>query len=160
VDSEDIDMKEDETKEEKEENHSLDYEPNYEGKKWECVAITLGDYNHFLDSIKRSRDPDEKNLHKFITNEVIPILLQKEEERERKELRRLKELENLHKLASAKRSSRLAGKAEKQKEKDAYDEAERKKLADLEMAHKEQERQRKLEEVRVFYLPRSSLLMV
>jgi hypothetical protein len=72
----------------------------------------------------------------------------------------LKELENLHKLASAKRSSRLAGKAEKQKEKDALDEAERKKLADLEMAHKEQERQRKLEEVRVFYLPRGYLLMV
>lgn len=156
VDSEDLETKNNETKNEDDDNHSLDYEPNFEGKKWECVAITLNDYNNFLDSIKRSRDPDEKNLHKFITNEIIPILLQKEEDRERKELRRMRELENLHKLASAKRSSRLADKAEKQKEKDALEEAERKRHADLEMAHREQEKQLKLEEVRVYYSPKYS----
>jgi hypothetical protein len=132
-----------------EERRSLDYEPNFDGKKWECVAITLDDYNKFLNSIKRSRDPDEKNLHKFITNEIIPLLHQREEERQRKEVRRMKELENLHKLATAKRSSRLADKAEKQKEKDAADEAERKRISDIDMAHKEQDRQTKLEEVSI-----------
>jgi hypothetical protein len=147
VDSEDVEIK-DEAKNEKEAEHSLDYEPDFEGRKWECIAITMDDYNNFLDSIKRSRDPDEKNLYKYITNEVIPVLQQKEEERERKEQRRLKELENVHKLATAKRSSRLAGKAEVQRQKEAAEEAERKRLAELEMAHREQDRQRKLEEVR------------
>jgi two-component sensor histidine kinase len=129
------------------EPHALDYEENFAGRKWECVAITLDDYNKFLDTIKRSRDPDEKNLFKFITNDVIPILHQREEERQRKELRRLRELENLHKLATAKRSSRLADKLEKKKEQEAAEEAERKRIAELEMAHKELAKQRRMEEV-------------
>jgi hypothetical protein len=150
VDSEDIETKDvNDAAEEAVDKINLSYEPNFEGKKWECVAVTLDDFNRFLDSIKRSRDPDEKNLHRFITTDVIPVLLQKEEERERKEMRRMKELENLHKLATAKRSSRLADKAEKQREEEAAEEAERKRLADLKMAHREQDRQHKLEEVRL-----------
>ena len=132
-----------------EEEMGLEYEENYAGRTWECVAVTLGDYNQFLDSIKRSRDIEERSLHKRLTSDVLPILLKKEEERERKALRRLKELENLAKLATAKRSSRLAGKMEAKKEQEEAEEAERKKLAELEMAHKEQERQRKMGEVRI-----------
>jgi hypothetical protein len=161
VDSEDIEMKDaNGVVENAAEQNNLSYEANFEGKKWECVAVTLDDFNGFLDSIKRSRDPDEKNLHRFITNEIIPVLLQKEEERERKEMRRMRELENLHKLATAKRSSRLAGKAEKQKEEEAAKEAERKRLADLEMAHREQERQHKLEEVRLRSNSRNGMLTI
>jgi hypothetical protein len=125
----------------------LDHEANFEGKKWECVAVSMNDYNKFLDTIKKSRDPDEKNLCKYIVNEILPILEAREEERQRKEMRRLKELENMEKLLSAKRSSRLAGKMEKKREQEAVEEAERKKMADLQMAHKEQEKQRKMEDV-------------
>lgn len=159
VDSEDIEMKDDVMEEDQDELvHDLTYEPNFENKKWECVAITLEDYTTFLDGIKRSRDPDEKNLHRYLTNEILPVLLQKEEERQRKEQRRLKEMENLNKLATAKRSSRLAVKAEKQKEVDAAEEAERKKMAELDMAHKEQEKQRQLEQVRYFSFFRPQML--
>jgi hypothetical protein len=127
---------------------ALDHEENFAGRKWECVAVTLEDYNRFLDTIRRSRDPDEKNLLRLITNDVIPLLNEREEERQRKETRKLRELENQHKLATAKRSSRLATKFEKKKEQEEAEEAERKKIADLDMAHRELARQQKMEEVR------------
>jgi hypothetical protein len=127
---------------------ALDHEENFAGRRWECVAVTLEDYNSFLDTIRRSRDPDEKNLFRYITNDVIPALNQREEERQRKELRKLRELENQHKLATAKRSSRLASKFEKKRELEAAEEAERRKLADLDMAHRELAKQQKMEEVR------------
>jgi hypothetical protein len=130
-----------------EEENGLEYEENYAGRTWECIAVTLEDYTQFLDSIKRSRDIEERSLHKRLTSDVLPILLKKEEERQRKAARRLKELENLTKLATAKRSSRLAGKMEAKKEQEEAEAAERKRLADLEMAHKEEERQRKMGEV-------------
>src|SRR5258708_2305697 len=59
VDSEDVEMKEDNVAPRKEEGYGVDYEPNFEGRKWECIAVTLDDYHRFLESIKRSRDPDE-----------------------------------------------------------------------------------------------------
>ncbi len=53
----------------------------------------------------------------------------------------------MEKLATAKRSSRIAGKAERQKEEAEAAEAERKRQSDLAMAKKEQERLNKLERV-------------
>jgi hypothetical protein len=132
-----------------EEDRGLGYEENYCGRKWECIAVTLDDYNQFLESIKRSRDLEERSLHKRITRDIIPILLNKEEERQRKAARRMRELENLQKLATAKRSSRLASKMEQKKAEEDAAEAERKKLAEIEMAHKELERQRKMGEVTI-----------
>jgi hypothetical protein len=126
-------------------DQDLGHEENYEGRKWECIAITLGDYQTFIDGLKKSRDSDEKNLRKRLESEILPLLLGKEEERQRKELRRLKELENLQKLATAKRSSRLAIKQETQREQEMAQEAERKRLSDLQMARREQDNQRKLE---------------
>lgn len=110
------------------------------GMKWECLAVTLEDYNAFLQTIRRSRDPNEKVLFSTITEKVLPVLEQQVEERQRKEARRLRELENLQKLATAKRSSRIADKLEKQKELDEAAAAERKKLAEIAMAKKEQEK--------------------
>jgi hypothetical protein len=118
-----------------------------DGKKWECIAITLEDYNAFLDTIKKSRHADEKNLKTFIIDEVLPLLQEREEHRQRNEMRRLKELTNLTKLATAKRSGRLAQKAEKQKEQEEIEEAERRRMAEIEMAHREQNKQRRLEDV-------------
>lgn len=118
------------------------------GMKWKLIAITLDEYNAFLDTIRRSRDPNEKVLRARLTEEVLPIIEKRADQLRQKEVRRLKELENLQKLATAKRSSRLANKAEARKEQEEVEAAEKKRVADLEMAKREQEKQRKLEDAR------------
>jgi hypothetical protein len=138
----------------KDESNGIKEEPeeprmdSFAYKEWELIAVSMDDYTEFIDTIRKSRDPNEKSLVKDIEKHVFPILLEQEEERKRKEVRRLRELENLQKLATAKRSSRLAGKMEKVKEQQEKEEAERKHLADLEMAHKEQERLEQMEHAR------------
>lgn len=123
-------------------------EDTFGGMTWECVAVTLEDYNTFVDSIRKSRDPNEKELVKRLQADVIPIIEKRAEQQRQKALRKQRELENLEKLANAKRSSRIAGRLEKQKEQEAAVEAERKRVSDLEMAMKEQEKQKQMEEVR------------
>jgi len=114
---------------------------------WECIAITLQEYQTFLESIRKSRDPNEKALYKAVADTILPILEKKAEAQRAKALRKQRDLENLQKLATAKRSSRIAGRVEKQKEEEEAVAAERKRIQDLDMAHKEQNRQRKLEDV-------------
>ncbi|KAL1618917.1 hypothetical protein SLS54_007033 [Diplodia seriata] len=123
-------------------------EDTFGGMKWECVAVTLEDYNGFVESIRKSRDPNEKELVKRLQAEVLPIIEKRAEQQRQKAQRKQRELENLEKLANAKRSSRIAGRVEKQKEQEAAVEAERKRTADLEMAKKEQDKQKQMEEVR------------
>ncbi|KMU87034.1 hypothetical protein CIHG_04974 [Coccidioides immitis H538.4] len=72
------------------------------GYKWECIAITLAEYNAFIEKLRKSKDPNEQILRDRIVNDVIP--------------RREKELINLQKLATAKRSSRIANKQEKERQ--------------------------------------------
>lgn len=116
---------------------------------WECIAVTHDDYQIFLESIRKSRDPNEKALNKRINDQVMPIIERRVEAQRQKVAKKQRELENLQKMANAKRSSRLAGKQEARKAEEDAAEAERKRLADLEMAHKEQQRQRKLEDVSI-----------
>ena len=123
-------------------------EDPYGGWSWELIAVTLEDYNEFIDKYRRSKDPNEKALCQRLKGNVIPVLLEKAEERQRESARRARELENMQKLATAKRSSRLADKAQKEKERSAVEEAERKHREEIEMAHMESERQRKMEQDR------------
>lgn len=118
------------------------------GRKWECIAITLTEYQDFLETIRRSRDSDEKALHHRITEEVLPVIEKAEESQLRRLARKERELLNLQKLATAKRSSRLAGKMEREREEQEALEAERKRKADLLEAKKDQERQKKMDEAR------------
>lgn len=71
-----------------------------------------------------------------------------EEANKRRAAQKERELLNLEKLATAKRSSRIAGKMESQKQEEEAREVERKKHADLTMAKKEQEKWLKLEKER------------
>ncbi|KAF2088854.1 hypothetical protein K490DRAFT_38659 [Saccharata proteae CBS 121410] len=133
------------------EEHTADSTPEMDtfgGMKWECIAVTYEEYIAFLDSMHRSRDPDEKALVKSIQEDVMPIIQKRADEQRAKQLRKQRELENMAKLAHAKRSSRIAGRMEKQKEIEDAEAAERKRLADLEMARKEQEKQQSLEQAR------------
>lgn len=118
----------------------------FTNKTWECVAITLEEYSDFLATIFRSRDPNEKSLRKRMEEGVLPIIEKRNEALRAKQMKKLRELENLQKMASAKRSGRLAEKAEKERQEREEREVEEKKLADLRMAHEEQERQRRIEE--------------
>jgi hypothetical protein len=116
--------------------------------KWECVAVTLKDYQEFLDGIKKSKDPNERYLHRHITEEVIPIIENIEEARQRKIARRQKELQALEKMAHAKRSSRLAGKHEKEQQEAEARATEEKHQAELAAARKEEERLKKMGDAR------------
>ncbi|EPE32564.1 FYVE/PHD zinc finger [Glarea lozoyensis ATCC 20868] len=118
------------------------------GMKWECIAVSYQDYTSFLATIEKSRDPNEKILWKRLSEDVLPILEKQEEARQRKAAQKARELQNLEKLATAKRSSRIAGKMEMQKHEEETREAERKRLAELSMAKKEQEKWLKLEKER------------
>ncbi|KAL8875321.1 MAG: hypothetical protein Q9198_006301 [Flavoplaca austrocitrina] len=84
---------------------------SFAGRTWECIAVTLTEYRDFLDSIKKSRDADEKALHKRITEDVLPVIEKDEESKQRRQAKKEKEMMNMEKLATAKRSSRLASKS-------------------------------------------------
>lgn len=118
------------------------------GMKWECVAVTLDELNAFVISIEKSRDSNEKALRKRIMEHLLPLLEKQDEARKRKAAQKERELLNLEKLATAKRSSRIAGKLEQQRQEEEAREAERKKQAELAMAKKEQEKWIKLEKER------------
>lgn len=118
------------------------------GMKWECLAITLDDLNHFLASMEKTRDAEEKALRARIIEDLVPILEKQEEARKRKLAQKERELLNLEKLATAKRSSRIAGKLEQQRQEEEAREAERKRQAELAMAKKEQEKWMRLEKER------------
>ena len=115
---------------------------------WECIAVTLDEFNAFTASLDKTRDANEKVLRKRIVDDVLPLLEKQEESRKRKQAQKERELLNLEKLATAKRSSRIAGKMEQQKQEDEMREAERKKAAEIAMAKKEQEKWQKLEKER------------
>lgn len=118
------------------------------GAKWECLAVGLEELQAFLVTIEKTRDPNEKTLRKRLTDDLLPLLAKREEARQRKEAQKQRELMNLEKLATAKRSSRIAGRMELQKQEDEAREAERRKEAELAMAKKEQQKWTKLEKER------------
>jgi len=111
------------------------------GMKWECVAVTLDEVRQFLSGLKQSKDDNEKVLRDQISNHLVPILEKQEESKQRKQMQREKELLNLEKLAHAKRSSRIAGKAEQQRAQEQTREEERKKQEE-EAARRKGEAQR------------------
>lgn len=129
-----------------EKESSLD--AGFRDRKWECLAVTLMEYQEFLESMRKSRDADEKALFKHISNEVLPIIERAEEAQLRRQQKRERELNNLQKLATAKRSSRLADKQGREREEQVAAEAERKRKFDLAAAKQDQERQRNMEEAR------------
>lgn len=119
-----------------------------EGMKWECIAVTMSEYQGFLDTIRKTRDPDEKILRDRLIEQVLPVIEKEEESQQRKLVKREKELFNLELLAGAKRSSRIAGRAEKERHEREAEEAVRKEQAELAAARKEEAKQKKQEQER------------
>lgn len=121
---------------------------SFGGQTWECLAVTLTDYHGFLESIRKSKDVDEKALHKRITEDVLPIIEKDEESKQRRQARKDREMMNMEKLATAKRSSRLASKFETERMEREAAEAEQKRKADIAAALAHEEKQKKMEEAR------------
>lgn len=120
------------------------------GFKWECLAITLTDYQELCESFKKSKDPNEKLLRERLLEEVIPIIEAAEEKQRRKIERRERELLMMEKMVGAKRSGRLADKQDRERREADQAEAERKRQSDLAAARREQERQEKMEQERQY----------
>ena len=115
------------------------------GAKWECVAVNLDEYRIIIERFRKGKNQDEREMVYVLEDQAMPELLRAEESKARKELKRQKELESLSKMATAKRSSRLADKQEKQKQEDEVKTLELKRQEEVAMAHKEQDRQMKQE---------------
>ncbi|KAL4874330.1 hypothetical protein BJY04DRAFT_225121 [Aspergillus karnatakaensis] len=126
----------------------VDVEDPYQAMKWECIAVSLEDYKTFLESLRNTRDADEKILRGRIEDQVLPIIEQEEAQQEKQKVKREKELFNLQLLAGAKRSSRLAQKTEKEREEREAIELSRKREEEVAAAHKEEERLKKMENER------------
>lgn len=118
------------------------------GAKWECLATNLGEVQEFLSTIRKTRDENEKILRNTIENHLLPILEKQEESRKRKALQREKELLALQKMAHAKRSSRLANKAEQQRQEQQTREEEQRRREEQVAARKEEQKRVKLEKER------------
>ena len=125
--------------------------PQEEGMEWELVALTLNEYNDFLESLQKSRDTNEKNLRARITREVLPIIERAEEEQKRKALKKEREQQILDKLSNVKRSSRVAAKQEREKEEQEALDAAQRKLAEEIEARKAIEKRQKIETVSPFF---------
>lgn len=130
------------------------------GAKWECVAVSIEEFREIIEQFRKSKDIDEKDMARGLQDDVMPELEKAEESKARKEARRMKELENLQRMASAKRSSRIAGRQEKERQEAEVRAAELKRKQEVEMAHKEHERQIRAERVRRNASDRAVLLML
>ncbi|PGG97530.1 hypothetical protein GX51_07282 [Blastomyces parvus] len=120
------------------------------GYKWECLAITLAQYNAFLDTIRKSKDPNEEFLRDQLVENVIPVIEKVEESHRRKIERREKELLNMQLMANAKRSSRIASKQERERQEMEAAEEARKREAERIAELKELEKQKKIEKERLY----------
>ncbi|KAI1328293.1 hypothetical protein F5Y16DRAFT_369343 [Xylariaceae sp. FL0255] len=115
------------------------------GATWECLGVGLNDVRGFLATLRKTRDDNEKILRDAVEDHLLPILEKQEEARQRKALQKEKELLNLEKMAHAKRSSRIANKAEQQKLQEQAREEEEKRLKEAILIKKEVQRRLKAE---------------
>ena len=116
--------------------------------KWECVAVSLDEYNDFLASIAKSKDPNEKQLKEYVTRNVLPALQAAEEKRQRKLEARQREMHLQEKMLGAKRSGRLAAKQEREQQEKEEADRERQRQALLSEARKDQEQRERMEDDR------------
>ncbi|KAK1964550.1 PHD-finger domain-containing protein [Colletotrichum sublineola] len=118
------------------------------GMRWECLAVSLEDVRGIIASFHKTKDDNEKILRDQLQDHLLPILEKQEESRKRKEQQRERELQNLAKMANAKRSSRIANKAEQQKQEEKALEEAKLMQAQRAAAKKEEQQRLKLEKER------------
>ncbi|EGX90260.1 PHD finger domain protein [Cordyceps militaris CM01] len=132
------------------ESDSPQAKSNLGGMGWECVAVTLDDVRRLVDSFRTTPDANEKILRNQLDVHLLPILEKQEESRKRKDAQHQRELLSLAKMANAKRSSRIAGKVEQQREEEKAKEQWAKSQRELESRQRETQTQIKSERERDF----------
>jgi hypothetical protein len=106
---------------------------------WHVRCITLEDYQEFVARLKKSRDLDEKALYRHLQDDIMPKLIEEEEERARERERREQEYLREQAYAARKRSNRLVQKQEDKKLMEEQRKREEQRLKKL-----EQEREARL----------------
>jgi hypothetical protein len=129
-------------------NNTVVGDNSFGGMDWECVAVTLSEVRNLVQAFAKTRDKNEKILRQQLEDHLLPILEKQEESRKRKEQQRERELLNLAKMANAKRSSRIAGKVERQKQEDFEKEEEERSRAAEASRRREEQQQFKMERER------------
>lgn len=119
-----------------------------QGYKWECVAISLAQYREFVEILKKSKDPNEQILRDRIIEHIIPVVEKWEESQQRKIAKRERELLNMARMATAKKSSRLAEKHERERQEREAAEAEKRLQAQQESAARKEKERAKTDEER------------
>src|SRR4051812_24683518 len=54
------------------------------GAKWECLCITLEDFQSYMAGLRRSKDANEKVLYRSLEEDVLPEIEKQAEERAKK----------------------------------------------------------------------------
>nr|CDI56406.1 phd finger domain protein [Melanopsichium pennsylvanicum 4] len=107
--------------------------------EFEAIVVTRQEWLDFAKRFSKSKDPNEKNLHHFINNEILDQVLAAMEESERQ-----RALEQA--LANRKRSSRIAMKESEREERERDREARARMEDKMAAIRKEDEQKRQREE--------------
>ena len=92
--------------------------------EWECICMEYDDWVNFTNSLRRSKDADERAMHQHIVRNVIPKLEEDEDEREQERQARELLYQKEQLIASRKRSSRIIAKEQTAKEREERERAE------------------------------------
>ncbi|GAC98748.1 PHD-finger motif containing protein [Pseudozyma hubeiensis SY62] len=107
--------------------------------EFEAIVVTRQEWLDFAKRFAKSKDPNEKNLHQFINNEILEQVLEAMDEVERQRALELA-------LANRKRSSRIAIKESEREERERDREARARMEEKMALIRKEEEQKRQREE--------------
>ncbi|KAJ1035042.1 hypothetical protein NDA18_000644 [Ustilago nuda] len=136
------DNKEEEEQDNKEEEKEAEAEATEQEQEWvefETIVVTRQEWLDFAKRFAKSKDPNEKNFHQFINNEILDQVLAAMDEIERQH-----QLEQA--LANRKRSSRIAMKESEREERERDREARARMEKKMAAIRKEEEQKRQKEE--------------
>lgn len=82
--------------------------------QWRCVCVTLGDWEAFVEKLSKSKESYDKMFHKYLKNDLLPVLREHEEKRLKDAWAREKHRGLAKLVMNRKRSSRLEEKQSQQ----------------------------------------------
>lgn len=122
---------------------SAEYEPS-----WECVCWDLESWQLLLKKLSKTKDLGEKELFKYLKNNVLPIIEEYETTRRAAAVSREKQRAKVALVANRKRSSRLEEKLLRQQQEEEEREKRRAEERILERARQREKQLREIEEAR------------
>lgn len=127
------------TNEKEERQNGMDAKDEDEWVEFEAIVVTRQEWLDFSKRFAKSKDPNEKNLHQFINNEILQPVLEALDELDRQRALELA-------LANRKRSSRIAIKESEREERERDREARARMEEKMALIRKEEAQKRHKEE--------------